>query len=271
MIKEELQHKLIMRVEGPFSLPQTLFCGQAFRWKQREDVFYAEALGQYVEVSHQNGELILFSNTPLEKEKWQHYFALDIDYSLLHQKFCQDEVLKKCVENAAGTRVLNQDFFEILITFIISQNNNIPRITSIVDKFCLLFGKEVLEGVYSFPTIEALKDITIQDLEPLRAGFRAKYIIDAIDKVATGKVCVKELNQQTLEQAGETLQTIKGVGPKVSDCVLLFGLGRSEAFPKDVWIKRAMEQLFPTGLPVQCEGVQGIAQQYIFAYARNYL
>jgi N-glycosylase/DNA lyase len=163
---------------------------------------------------------------------------------------------------------MRQPVFETLITFIISQNNNIPRISGIVERLCDNFGED-RGGYRDFPSAETLSELSTFDLAPIRAGFRDKYIIDAARNWVDGTVREEFLKTAPLDSARDMLMKIKGVGPKVADCVLLFSANRLETFPKDVWIKRAMESLFPDGLPECAREYAGIAQQYIFHYARN--
>lgn len=198
---------------------------------------------------------------------WESYFDLELDYDKLMESFCRDETLKKACEGRK-IRVLRQEPFETLISFIISQNNNIKRITGIIDRLCECFGQKI-EGGYAFPTPKAMEKLTPEDLAPLRAGFRAKYIADAVQKVTSGKVDFEEIQKMPNAEAREALKTIKGVGDKVADCVLLFGLHRLAAVPKDVWIKRINARYYPDGYP-DCMGeYAGIAQQYLFDFARN--
>ena len=170
---------------------------------------------------------------------------------------------------APGIRVLRQEPWEALCTFIISQNNNIPRIKGIVERFCEAFGHPISEGEYAFPTPQSICDKTPEQLSYLRAGFRAKYLIDAAQKVFSGELVLEELYTLPIEEARQKLQTIKGVGPKVCDCVLLYGLHRVDAFPVDVWMKRVLERFYPRGIPDCLLGTQGIAQQYLFHYIRH--
>ena len=163
---------------------------------------------------------------------------------------------------------MKQEPFETLISFIISQNNNIPRISGIIGRLCESFGEKI-EGGYSFPTAERLHGITPDDLAPLRAGFRARYICDAVSKVNSGEVDFAEIDKLPLDEAREKLKLIVGVGDKVADCVLLFGFAKHSAFPRDVWVKRLMAQFYPDGLPECTRGIEGIAQQYLFDYVRN--
>ena len=187
--------------------------------------------------------------------------------SIITVCYNSEKTVAKAIEFAPGIRVLNQDFFETLITFIISQNNNIPRIKQLCDRLGERYGTKVGES-WAFPTAEQMKDITEQDYKDMKFGFRAKYLADAVAKVLDGTIDEKVVKSLSYKEAQEYLMQIKGVGPKVADCVLLFSCRQYESFPKDVWIKKAMAQLFPNGFPQCCKGYEGIAQQYIFHYAR---
>lgn len=256
-----------------FDLPLTLDCGQAFRWRQEEDgSFKGAAFGKFLHISQETDGTLVFYNTSDEEfnEIWKHYFDLERDYETLCEDFCRsDESLKTAVEAYPGIRILNQEPWEALCSFIISQNNNIPRIKGIVERFCHLLGDPLEDGFYSFPTAEKMANLTVEDLAPLRAGFRAKYLLDAARKVCDGTVNLEELPQMDIDEARAELQQICGVGPKVAECVLLYSCGKTEAFPKDVWVKRILEELYPDGLPECINGVQGIAQQFLFHWRRN--
>ncbi len=265
-----MKYNIILDIVGEFDLDKTLFCGQAFRWQQKQDKYFAVVEDNYVcAYINDENKLVVQSDKPQQKEYWQKYFALDQDYVGYHNRLCKNETLKKCVQQASGIRVLTQPFFETLISFIISQNNNIPRITKIIDLLCKNFGNKINDEFYTFPTAQVLSELSLEDLQVIRSGFRAKYILDAAQKVASGEVCYDVLLNQDYQDAFITIQKIKGVGPKVADCVLLFSAEKKCAFPKDVWIKKAMEQLFADGLPAEAEGIEGIAQQYIFEYIRK--
>jgi N-glycosylase/DNA lyase len=204
----------------------------------------------------------------LNEAEIQHYFALDVDYKRIKQILRSDSVLSSAIDYASGIRVLRQPFFETLCSFIISQNNNITRITGIIERLCELCG-ELKDEICLFPTPQALSALTVEDLAPIRSGFRAKYLIDASVRCQNGLISEVFLKNAPLEDARRLLMTIKGVGPKVADCVLLFGCERYEAFPRDVWINRAMAALYPNGLPDFALPYAGIAQQYIFHNART--
>lgn len=164
---------------------------------------------------------------------------------------------------------MRQEPWEALCSFIISQNNNIKRIKGIVERLCQSFGEPIADGVYNFPSYEVLARLSETDLAPLRCGFRARYIIDASRKVSSGEVNLERLKTCPIDEARQELIKITGVGAKVAECALLYGCGRIEGFPMDVWMKRAMTALFPDGLPECALPYAGIAQQYIFHYVRS--
>lgn len=250
-------------------LKQTLFCGQCFRFRELSEGEYEGFAGdKYVKLK-QNPDGITITAPEGDIEFWREYFDLSLDYDFLLEQFGRDETLKAACRGRK-IRVLKQLPFETLISFIISQNNNIKRITGIIDRLCENFGEKTEFG-YAFPTAGALAGLSEENLAPLRAGFRGKYIIDAADKVNSGEVDFERIKLLSDDEAREALKVIKGVGDKVADCVLLFGLYRTSAVPKDVWIKRVNSYYYPEGLP-ECVGeYAGIAQQYLFDYARGEL
>ncbi len=260
-----------LSISDTFSLPQTLDCGQAFRFEEKsEDKWGGVACDRYLEIEKlTDGTFVLYNVSKEEFESiWRDYFDLNRDYSEIIKTISQNEVLKTASEYGKGIRVLNQPPWETLCSFIISQNNNIKRIKGIISRLCEAYGEKI-EGGYTFPSAEALAKLEPEDLAPLRAGFRAKYIIDAARKVSSGEVDLWALENMPYEEAQRELLKIKGVGPKVADCALLFSHRHIEALPKDVWIKRALEVLFGGELPEVALPFAGIVQQYIFFYARE--
>ena len=251
-----------------FSLSLCLDCGQAFRWEPQGDAFCGVAFGKFLRIEEKNGELIFYNTSEEDFEKiWKPYFDLDTDYGKIIAGYDEENIVK-AVTAYNGIRILRQEPWEALCSFIISQNNNIPRIKGIVSRLCENFGEKVGEG-FTFPCAEKLAVLTPEDLAPLRAGFRAKYIIDAAQKVAGGSVDFKKIEENPIEFGREELQKIKGVGAKVAECTLLYGFHKLSAFPVDVWVKRIMAEMYPEGLPACMEGTEGIAQQYLFHYRRN--
>ena len=263
---------MIVKNVTSLDLGETLDCGQSFRWRDNGDgSFTGVAYEKLVTVSMQNGDLHIENTTEQDFEKiWRNYFDLDLDYDSIRSSIGEiHPVLKEASAYAPGIRILRQEPWEALCTFIISQNNNIKRIKGIVDRLCTTFGNKIGDtDFYTFPKPEILAELTPDDLAPLRAGFRNKYIIDASQKVASGEVDLEKCRNVPYDEARAELCKIKGVGNKVADCTLLFGMHRIEAFPIDVWMRRAMEKLFPNMTGEDFGEYAGIAQQYIFHYAR---
>lgn len=256
-----------------FDLAQTLDCGQCFRWDALPDgSFRGVACNKPLRVYIENDTLVL-EGTGKEDflSVWWNYFDLSLDYgSIREQLSLLDETLCKTAQFAPGMRILAQDPWEALCSFIISQNNNIPRIKGIIARLCKEFGEPCGCGAldFTFPAPHRLAELTIEDLTPLRAGFRAAYLLDAAQKVNSGTVDLQKIKALPLDEARAALMQIKGVGPKVADCALLYGLHRLNAFPMDVWMKRAMHTLFPNRTSEVFGAYAGIAQQYIFHYSR---
>ena len=252
-----------------FDIRSTFLCGQCFRFSERENgVFCGIAMGREISLSQDGRKVTLHNIDESDIPLWTRYFDLDTDYGALIERFSADKTLKAACQGSSGIRILRQEPFETLISFIISQNNNIPRISGIIGRLCERFGDRA-GGGYAFPTAEQLSGITPDDLAPLRAGFRARYICDAVEKINSGAVDFSEIDALPTNEARERLKTIVGVGDKVADCVLLFGFHKLDAFPRDVWVKRLMAQFYPDGLPTCTKGYEGVAQQYLFDYVRN--
>lgn len=265
------QMKMIMQTileteNNNFNLSRTFRCGQCFRWIEKDGNFSAVVAGKRIDAAQTDRGIVISSEHT--KEFLRRYFDLDTDYSEYIKRFSADAVLKAACESASGIRILRQEPFETLISFIISQNNNIPRIAGIIDRLCENFGEET-NGGKTFPTPKRLAGIEPEDLAPLRAGFRARYIADAVSRVNSGEIDFDEIDALPLISAREKLKKIIGVGDKVADCVLLFGFHKLDAFPKDVWVKRIMERFYPQGLPECVKNAEGLAQQYLFDYVRN--
>jgi N-glycosylase/DNA lyase len=251
-----------------FSLAETLDCGQAFRWSESCGVWQAMVGNRLWRLTQEGNRITVFDCNEEEFKNFVvPYFDLDRDYGAIASAVSENEVFCEAVKIAGGIRILRQDPWETLCSFIISQNNNIPRIKGIIDRLCENFGEKT-DGGYTFPSAERIATLTLEDLAPLRSGFRAKYILDAAKKFASGEVSADKISALPTDEARAELMKIYGVGEKVADCALLFGFGRIDAFPKDVWIKRAMTVLFDGVLPECAVPFAGIAQQYLFHYAR---
>ena len=251
-------------------LVQTLDCGQCFRWQAQPDGSYQGiAFGKSVVARREGDRLVLDGADASDAALWRRYFDLDTDYAQIRAALGGlHPVLKEAAAYASGIRLLRQEPFEALCTFIISQNNNIPRIKGIVSRFCEHFGDMLPDGGHAFPAADAISCRTADDLSPLRAGFRARYLIDAAKKVAAGEVDLTFCETADYDAARAELMKITGVGVKVADCTLLFGMHRMEAFPLDVWMKRAMQTLLKGVSPRDFGDYAGLAQQYIFHFSR---
>lgn len=249
-----------------FSLKDTLSCGQCFRWEEDENGSFAGAV-QDGSVCHRavlrQEEGTLFIESSADALFWARYLDLDEDYDRWKEAFAADPTLSAAIDYCGGIRLLRQDPWETLISFIISANNNIPRIKGIIGRLCENFGKDG-----AFPAAEDLCGLSAEDLAPIRAGFRAKYILDAARKVASGELDLTAAAGMEIEDARQALMQVNGIGPKVAECVLLYGFHRLEAFPVDTWIKKVLAQYYPEGFPDWAEP-RGVAQQYLFHYIRN--
>lgn len=268
---EKIQGNMVLKDFPCLNLERTLFCGQAFRWIRKNDGgFHAVVKDKIIDVRQTESEII-FENIYDEKTKKliEEYFDLNRDYRKICEGLSADKSFRTAFDEYEGIRILKQDSWEALCSFIISQNNNIPRISGIIDRLCKGFGEKLNEEDYTFPTYESLKGITAEELAPLRAGFRAKYIADAVRKLNEGEISLEKIEKLPIEEARAELCKIKGVGAKVAECTLLYGFGRMEAFPVDVWVKRIMAEMYPEGLPEFFKGNEGIAQQYLFHWRRN--
>jgi N-glycosylase/DNA lyase len=281
----------IVTVDGvnDFTLSQILECGQCFHFdKLDEEVYEVVAFGRAVKMEQTDKVLRIYGSSMEDYEGiWKLYLDMDNDYGLIKQSVIKaDGALKTAVDEKSGIHILNQDFFETLISFIVSQNKSIPQIKQCIKNISHRFGDEVIgyngETFYVFPDVQRLHDATEEELRECKVGFRAPYIKNATEAVYSGAVTKEKLDELDIAQARELLMTIKGVGEKVANCVLLFGLGRREAFPVDVWMKRIMEQMYFDGKDTKKQDIEafavnkfgdlgGYAQQYLFDYARTTL
>ncbi len=248
-------------------------CGQCFRFnKTSEDSYDLFAKGRVLTITKiENGWLFKDIDEDEFKNSFFDYFDLSRDYGEIIKGYQDDKHIALAAESGKGIRIFRQDPWETLVSFIISQNNNIPRIKKIINSLCELLGEEK-NGFFSFPTAEAIKNAGIEGLAPIKSGFRAKYIIDAANRVASGEISLEYIAKCGYEEALNELKKIKGVGDKVANCVLLFGFGYYEAFPVDVWVKRVIQKYYGLEFDPKTLGkYAGIAQQYLFYHERNIL
>ena len=267
--------------------PKHIFeCGQAFRWYKEEDNSYTAIHREKVINVKKENDDIIFSNTNKEdfQNIWYDYFDLQTDYNKIKKELSKDPILEEAIKFGEGIRILNQDPYETTISFIISANNQIPRIKKSIERISQTYGKFIDEynGIkyYSFPEPKILANVDEEELEEkCKVGYRAKYIVNTSKMIYNKEVNLNELYNIETNDAKETLMKLPGVGPKVSDCILLFSLNKNDAFPVDVWVKRVMEHFYlkeDTKLKDISKYAEekfgplaGFAQQYLFYYARE--
>lgn len=253
---------------------KTFECGQCFRWNadERGD-YWGVASGRAAKVIVEDDKVYIITSQEDYDSIWRDYLDMERDYESIRLGFDGGEYLSRCAEFGAGIRILRQERWEALCSFIISQCNNIPRIKGIVEKLCRGWGERIeFEGreFYSFPSPETIAALEKEDLAPIRSGYRAEYIVTAAKAIVSGELDLDALAAADASTALRGLLSIKGVGVKVANCALLFGLGHMEAFPIDVWMKRALKEHFaPDFDPKSLGNYAGLAQQYIFYYARS--
>lgn len=261
-----------------FDLIHTFECGQCFRWNKSSDNSYIGVVGNSVISVTQNEDV--FTLRCDDENLLYKYFDLKKDYSDIKNRLSiVDDILSNAISSGYGIRLLKQDPWEALVSFIISSNNNIPRIKKIIESLCFNFGDELkFDGIsyYTFPDAKTLSNVSTGQLDVIKSGFRAKYIIDAAIKVANKTVDLESVYDMDTSTAREYLKQIKGVGNKVADCILLFAYQKYDVFPKDVWIKKVLNDLYGVEEKEFDNFVQnhfgelaGFAQQYLFYYMRG--
>lgn len=266
-------------------------CGQCFRWDKQIDGSYLGVFKNNVMNVRKDGNTVIFKGICEGKieEICKDYFDLDRNYEEIKQKLSEiDDNVKTSIVYGSGIRILNQDLWETIISFIISANNNIPRIKGIIDRLSKKYGKEIEwngKSFYTFPTVEQLSKASVEDLRTLGLGFRDVRVYETTRKILNKEVDLDKLaKEKDTEKVREILLTLPGVGPKVADCILLFStLKRFEVFPIDVWVRRVMNELYiknPDETKVNKKEIEnlakekygdlaGLAQQYLFYWKRD--
>lgn len=267
-------NQLFVTGSSRFSARQTFTCGQCFRWTEQPDGSYLGIVrGIPARVSDQDGALVLSSDEQQFSQLWRDYFDCDTDYAAICDSFAVDAFTAAAADFGRGIRILRQEPWEALCTFIISQCNNIPRITGIVDRLCTLLGKPISfeqQTLYAFPSPEQLACCTPEDLASLRAGYRTPYLIAAAQAVCSGTVDFSALSRMDTDAARREIMQLRGVGRKVADCFLLFGLHKLDAFPVDTWMKKAAAYYSGDMKRFINSPYAGVYQQYFFFYTREH-
>ncbi len=267
-----------------FELVHIFECGQCFRWQKENDGSYTGVIKYGVVNIKKDDSRVVISGSfdANDKEKICDYFDLNSDYTSIKKKLeLNDENMKKAIEYGYGIRILNQDPWEMLISFIISATNNIPRISKTVENISRTYGQKITwneKEYYKFPTPKELSRATVSELRTLNLGFRDKYVYNATKMVYTGEIDLEKIEKMNYKDAKKELMKIQGVGEKVADCILLFSMRKREAFPVDTWIKKVMSQLYNESKDIKKISAfaenkfgeyGGIAQQYLFYYMRS--
>lgn len=275
---------LNIKINGNFDAKSTFECGQCFRWREvDENLFEGVVEGEYAQIFQDESLLEIKATGSLDEKFWEHYLALDEPYDTYQSILSSDEFVKKSIEYTNGIRIMKQRPWETLISFILSSNNNIKRISGSIEKLSEKYGSQIQTWnkkiAYAFPTAGQLEGISAEEYKTLGVGYRDKYLVDAVDKILSGEVNLESIIDMEYKEAKKELMKIKGVGSKVADCVLLFGFDFKEAFPIDVWVKRVMLNLYENEIDSEKQIAEfasnhfgkygGIAQQYLFHYARS--
>ena len=291
--KEEIklkEQRYVIKNQESFELNHIFDCGQCFRWNKQEDGSYTGVFkGNVLNVQKDNNEIIFqgMINGDIE-EVVNEYFDLERNYQEIKSKLSKiDDNLDMSIKYGEGIRILNQDLWETIISFIISANNNIPRIKGIIERLSQNYGTPIKcndEVYYAFPSPEDLKDVTVSDFRSLGLGFRDIRLYETTHMILDKKVDLEKMPEKSTFEAREELLSLSGVGPKVADCILLFStLKRFDVFPIDVWVRRVMNELYIKNedetkvskkeiMNIANEkfgNLEGIAQQYLFYWKRE--
>lgn len=284
-----MEQKYIIKNCKSFKVRDIFECGQCFRWNEEPDGSYTGIFGHNVLNVKEEKDIVItgICNGNIE-DICKNYFDLDRNYEEIKETLSLiDDNMKESIKYGEGIRILNQDLWEMIISFIISANNNIPRIKGIIERMSAKYGQEIRfrgTSYYTFPTIDELSQASVKDLKDLGLGFRDRYVYETTKKIKEGKINLENLKQESTNEVRKQLLTLTGVGPKVADCIMLFStLKRFDVFPVDVWVRRVMNDLYihnEDETKVNKKQIQeiardkfgaleGIAQQYLFYWKRE--
>lgn len=259
--------------KGEFNPAHILECGQVFCYRKEDDKYIVFPGKEYAEITEEKGCYLIKTSNPSYFEKW---FDLGKDYSLVKRDLAKFEIMKRPLEFGYGIRILKQDLFEVLISFIISANNNIKRITLILNNLRANLGENTGDNVYSFPSYEKLKECDEEYFKKMGAGYRAGYLVKVLGQI--NPKMLEEFRLLPTKELRNKLIELAGVGPKVADCVLLFGYSKGDVFPVDTWIEKMYNSYFPRlenrekireNLVDMFGNLSGQAQQYLFYFQRS--
>ncbi|WP_147566674.1 DNA-3-methyladenine glycosylase family protein [Clostridium tyrobutyricum] len=291
---EKMDNGIVVKDVRNFELSHIFDCGQCFRWDRQDNGNYIGVVyGRVIEVERRENDLVIYNTNEEDfKNIWAEYFDLYRDYREIKNILSEDSIVKKSIEFGYGMRLLKQDPFELIVSFIISANNRIPMIKRAIKNISSTWGEKLEykgQAFYSFPSIERLNSATLEELQNCGTGFRNKYIKDTVSKIYSmgihgtekydEKFDIQWIKQQEDDVCHKELQKFMGIGPKVADCIMLFSMQKYSAFPVDVWVKRAMTYFY-LAPDVSLKKIRefginkfhqfaGFAQQYLFYYVRE--
>lgn len=259
-----------------FNAKQICESGQCFRMRREEEGRYSVIVGnRYLEFKQQGQECIFYCGDAEFHTFWKEYFDLEEDYAACIARISPEDIyLRNAAEFGCGIRILRQDLWEMIVSFLISQQNNIARIRRCIENICEAYGERLTNDrgqvYYGFPAPEALADLAEDALKECNLGYRSKYVVRAAKSVVSGECDLEAIRQLPYKKAREELLKLYGVGEKVADCICLFALHHLEAFPVDTHINQALQKHYRRGFPKRrYKGCQGVLQQYIFYYELN--
>ena len=282
-----MEQRYIKEKNQSFEPVHIFECGQCFRWNKQKDNSYTGIFkNNVINVKKEDDKVIFTGNCNDDiKTICTDYFDLNQNYENIKTKLSKiDKYLENSIKYGNGIRILHQDLWETIISFIISANNNIPRIKTIIERISKKYGKKIIfqnEEYYTFPKPEDLANATVQDLRSLGLGFRDIRVYETVQKTLRKEINLQELEKEkNIETLRNALLEIPGVGPKVADCIMLFSLKKYEVFPVDVWVRRVISELYFNNIEQKPQTIQkfakeqygdlaGLAQQYLFYWRRD--
>lgn len=282
---KEKDNKLIIENLKSFNITHIFDCGQCFRWNKEQDGSYTGVVKNKVINVLQENSNIIFDNMNYDdyESMIKYYFDMDTDYDEIKHQINVDDVMQKAIEFGQGIRILNQDEWETMISFMISANNRIPMIKKVIENLSMTFGEYICNyrgrDYYTFPTAEQLSKAPLEKIRECKAGFRSERIKEAAQRFLNEKDIIYDVKNKTYDEGLEYLKTYKGIGDKVANCILLFSMKQFDTFPVDVWVRRIMQTLY-VGEKTNDKDIRifaenkfgkfsGYAQQYLFYYARE--
>lgn len=279
---EKFENGIILKEVPHFNLYNSFENGQCFRWRKNTDNSYTGVANHQVLTVEMNDAGIIFYPTTIDdfRSTWIEYFDLASDYDLIYKDLSgRDVYIDEALHVADGLRLFHQDVWEIIISFIVSANNNIPRIKMIIEKLCKKFGTHLYGDFYDFPSPQQLAEATIEELRECGAGYRDQYLLKTARDIMMNPLDYQALKDATIEDAKKALVRYHGVGPKVAECIMLFSLGKQDVVPVDTWVKKIIKELYETEVKgfedvhsffqYKFGKYSGYAQQVLFHWARE--